>query len=393
MKKILILVSLVALVASGLFAQVTLKGQVETTVQQTTDGKAPFIFNPDVRVEGDIKADDANTGYFRLRLNNNAILSEAFQTVGVGAGVDLNGDGDATDTYKTVYFDRAYFTTDYLAAFKLGMADLVKVTGQYGLNEWNTASVGNVTSYDTTKRFTHNVGTIWGTAQTVEILKMVKVSFVYDYGTDWGHNYGTKFFVDSVVTVPGVGPGTVKGEVTYITSGQQLKDGSMNFEAAYEMTGLAPGLTLTPAAAYQLTLAEKTNDAVVGAAKLGYDTDLFGAYVDGGVYYQLDQNTDNKTDDFAYIPVAFGASYSKMVGADLGVFLDISKEDTLKPANGGETGVLDSFDGSVWVAAGKAKFRVGYFFVPEKQKAVATREANDRFNVGSAMYFKATLSY
>jgi hypothetical protein len=375
MKKILILVSLVALVASGLFAQVTFTGKVQAASQHPADADGAYLFKTDhaAELQANIVADAANSAVIKF-----VELSQ------VGSDIPVK-------------LDRAHFTTDYLKAFGLGMDTLVTITGNYGYNEFALASVGNVTSYDTTKKF-GRAFTTWGIAQTIEVVKMVKLTGAFDI-----HNASLdKFLVDLVVTVPNVGPGTLKGEVAYNEqrTGTKYGEGNVNIEAAYEMTGLVTGLTVAPGVGFMMTLKEKTDDQLVGAAKVAYDTALFGAYINGGVRMVVVDADELKTNNVVYVPVALGASYSKMVGLDLGAIMDLSADDAkpTKIASTDKQGAFDSLDVSAWVMAGKGKFRLGYLFVPDKEYAI------DKINAVSAgdaakgefargIYFKATLEF
>jgi hypothetical protein len=371
MKKILILVSLVALVASGLFAQVTFTGKIRAASQLPADADGKYLFKTDhaAELQANIKADDANSAVLKV--------VESTQT-----------------NDSPVKIDRAHFTTDYLKAFGLGMDSLVVITGNYGYNEFARASVGNVTSYDTTKKFVRKF-TTWGMAQSVEVLKMVKLTGAFDVNAQ----ALTNFFVDGVVTVPSVGPGTVKAELAYTAVGiatEKYGEGHFHAEAAYEMTGLATGLTVAPGVGVAITLKDKIDDGLAGGVKVAYDTALFGVYANGGVIMTIVDANELKADNITRVPLAFGASYSKIVGLDLGAYLDLSAEEAARGAKldgSGAQGTFDSLDISAWFAAGKGNFRVGYLYVPAQEVALDTLNAVNADGPSRGLYFKATLEF
>jgi hypothetical protein len=291
------------------------------------------------------------------------------------------------------------------------MDDLVKVTGQYGLNEYDIA---NVFDYDSIDVDFAKQQTYWGFRQAVTVLKMVNVSLAYSLSdNNLAADYIAPLIVDAWASIPIAGVGTAKAEVAFGTgtttyafakktfSGAgKLAEGWMIVGGAFDYTAIA-GLTASVGVGYDLELNTKVgalldkaaDDSLLASVKAAYDTDLFGAYGTFSYKMAIDSD-DNKTNNYTLVPFAVGASYMKKVGLDLGVMLDLSATDALptKIGSGDKQGSFDLLDVSAWVAAGKATLRLGYLMVPDKE-TIAYDKYKAETGDYKGLYFEANLAY
>jgi hypothetical protein len=382
MKKLIILISLIALLASGMaFAQVTIRGQIEYEVAESFDKdikpKALTLKDPNTQAILNIKADDFTSGLIRLRQRKE------------------DGPG------KWVDYDRAYFTTNFLPAF--GVKDApVDLMGTFGLNEYTPAFVANV-EWDIVKKFAtktkldnNNKTKIdsksygnkkiekWGMMPKISIMKMVDVAAAFSLESETLKD----FFTDLVVGAP-VGPGTLKGEFAYgISDTKEFDKGWMQFALAYAMKMGDIGLNF--GAGYNMELDDKVISgagAISGygvGVKAAYGTLAYGFLGLQGYMKNSDANYDGEL--LHHVRIGVGARPVNAFGLDAGVILYTGGEKSV----GEDSRTFNTLDVSGVVYVGKANFRLGYLYTPKNDPSIDPwkTDADKR-----SLYFIATLAY
>jgi hypothetical protein len=368
MKKLIILVSLIALLASGMaFAQVTISGQIQYEVAESfdkdQDSGALTKQDPDNTAILNIKADDFTSGWIRLRERKD----------------------DTTNTNKIgkyVDYDRAYFTTNFLPAF--GVKDApVDLMGTFGLNEYTPAFVANV-EWDIVKKFTDGTSygyknvTKWGMMPKISIMKMVDVAAAFSLESETL----TDFFTDLVVGAP-VGPGTLKGEFAYGISGtKKFDEGWMQFALAYAMKMGDIGLNF--GAGYNMELKDTAISGYGVGVKAAYGTLAYGFLGLQGYMKNSDANYDGEL--LHHVRIGVGARPVNAFGLDAGVILYTGGEDTV----GTDNETFNTLDVSGVVYVGKANFRLGYLYTPEGDASIDPWKTDA---TKKSLYFIATLAY
>ena len=390
MKKLIILVSLIALLASGMvFAQVSVNGTLQFEMANDFDGDTNPAgatangldkWDPDSNIAFTWKVDDINSAYVRMRLNDGVITA-------------YKGN-------RAVYWDKAYITTNVSKALMLeGFA----WSSMIGLNEWTPAFVGNV-GWDITKKIITKISAtgpsytyfydekIYGTKQTFGVGPANVAGFfgLYD-GTlqDW--------FLDATFATE-AGPGKLTAEVAYMnwfkSSGtKEMGDGTMLLGAAYDMksgdmminTGASFNLALNSEVGLsQYALASKvsmgTMYGLVGFQGILENTD----YLIGGT------KTKIKGQALRNVRLAAGIAPSKMFGADVGVLLYTGGEEKNLATVPDDREMLNTLDISAYVNLGKANYRLGYILVPDDDVSLDPYMTDS--NVKS-LYFIATLAF
>lgn len=395
MKKLIILLSLIALLASGMaFAQVTFTGQIEyeaaTSLESgvawgTTGQNFPNITNeryffpePDARILVNVKADDYTTGTFR------------FRTIAFGN--------------EAVRWDRAFFVTDFAKVYKLPIG----WQGVFGYNEYSPAHIANL-GWDTTKKVLGRFANgndyyfdakYWGTEQVITIEKMVRLAAFFSLGNDRLKD----MYIDAVVNAP-AGPGTFGVEAAYLLWGSSNKslfggsvvttsdylvdigEGTMMFGLAYK--GIKAGdIGIDFGGAYYLPLEKKITYSVYGAnvkASLG---SLASFLV--GIQGIPEDNDDLgiKAQMLHNVRFAVGVTPVPVVSFDVGVLLYTGGED--KNFEGDDREVFNTLDVSACVKAGKASFRFGYLFVAEKDVSIDPYMTDA---IKKSLYFIARLDF
>jgi len=368
MKKLIILVSLIALLASGMaFAQVTISGQIQYEVAESFDKDevprgALTLRDPDTRAILNIKADNFTSGWIRLRQNLN----------------------------NPVRYDRAYFTTNFLPAF--GVKDApVDLMGTFGLNEYTPAFVANV-EWDIVKKFVkkftnqtftdgsygHKNVTKWGMMPKISIMKMVDVAAAFSLESETLKD----FFTDLVVGAP-VGPGTLKGEFAYgISDTKKFDEGWMQFALAYAMKMGDIGLNF--GAGYNMELQDKAISGYGVGVKATYGTLAYGFLGLQGYMKNSDANYDGEL--LHNVRIGVGARPVNAFGLDAGVILYTGGEKSV----GTDNETFNTLDVSGVVYVGKANFRLGYLYTPKNDSSIDPwyTDASKR-----SLYFIATLAY
>ena len=381
MKKLIILISLIALLASGMaFAQVTISGQIQYEVAEsfTKDifPKALTLKDPDTTAILNIKADDFTSGWIRLRQRREGAIGQVSPA-------------------RWVEYDRAYFTTNFLPAF--GVKDApVALMGTFGLNEYTPAFVANV-EWDIVKKFftkkkiesklasySHKNITKWGMMPKISIMKMVDVAAAFSLESETLKD----FFTDLVVGAP-VGPGTLKGEFAYGISGtKKFDEGWMQFALAYAMKMGDIGLNF--GAGYNMELNDKVISGVgaisgygVGV-KAAYGTLAYGFLGLQGYMKNSDANYDGEL--LHHVRIGVGARPVNAFGLDAGVILYTGGEESV----GKDSRTFNTLDVSGVVYVGKANFRLGYLYTPKNDPSIDPwkTDATKR-----SLYFIATLAY
>jgi hypothetical protein len=386
MKKLIILVSLIALLASGMaFAQVTISGQIQYEVAESfdkdIDDKALTLKDPDTQAILNIKADDFTSGWIRLRQRKEAVI-----------GID--------NPARWVDYDRAYFTTNFLPAF--GVKDApVDLRGTFGLNEYTPAFVANV-EWDIVKKFAtktkldNNKTKIdfgsygnkkiekWGMMPKISIMKMVDVAAAFSLESETLKD----FFTDLVVGAP-VGPGTLKGEFAYgISNTKEFDKGWMQFALAYAMKMGDIGLNF--GAGYNMELNDDKNaNAISGygvGVKATYGTLAYGFLGLQGYMKNSDIQAKYDGELLHHVRIGVGARPVNAFGLDAGVILYTGGEESV----GKDSRTFNTLDVSGVVYVGKANFRLGYLYTPKNDPSIDPwkTDATKR-----SLYFIATLAY
>ena len=376
MKKLIILISLIALLASGMaFAQVTIRGQIEYEVAESFDkdqdaGKLTKK-DPDTTAILNIKADDFTSGWIRLRQRKEGVIGS---------------DNPA----RWVEYDRAYFTTNFLPAF--GVKDApVDLMGTFGLNEYTPAFVANV-EWDIVKKFATKISnsqiasydnkkfTKWGMMPKISIMKMVDVAAAFSLEEETLKD----FFTDLVVGAP-VGPGTLKGEFAYGISGtKKFDEGWMQFALAYAMKMGDIGLNF--GAGYNMELQDKAISGYGVGVKATYGTLAYGFLGLQGYMKNSDAQAKYDGELLHHVRIGVGARPVNAFGLDAGVILYTGGEESV----GKDSRTFNTLDVSGVVYVGKANFRLGYLYTPKNDNSIDPwkTDATKR-----SLYFIATLAY
>jgi len=375
MKKLIVLFSLIALLASGMvFAEVTLNGKIEVEVANDFDNeegsKDLEKWDPDTRIEVGIKADENNSGYIRTRFK--------------------------TDTSKIEY-DRAFFTNNVLGS--LGVKDApVKWISQFGLNDWAPEQVA-LAGYDTTNKVlarNNNKNTyffdeaIWATKQSFTFADMVNVGVMLGLSDDRLQD----FYVDASAKLP-AGPGTLGLQLSYnlwenktiwfdlAEPRLEIGDGVMMIGAGYDMK--AGDIPLKVGGAYYLPMDDEISYQVYA---FNAKATIGPAYVVAG-FQGVPENEDLGIEAQAIhnVRLAGGMTFTPIIGADLGVVLYTGGEDQVA---GDDREMLNTLDASVWLKAGKVTYRVGYLNVPDDDYSIQPYKTD---SIQRSFYMLATLAF
>ena len=391
MKKLIILVSLIALLASGMaFAQVTISGQIQYEVAESFDKainpQALTLKDPDTTAILNIKADDFTSGWIRMKYNEDSPITSA---------------SDSTKKNRGIIFDRAYFTTNFLPAF--GVKDApVDLMGTFGLNEYTPAFVANV-EWDIVKKFATKTKldnnnktkidsygnksfTKWGMMPKISIMKMVDVAAAFSLEEETLKH----FFTDLVVGAP-VGPGTLKGEFAYgISNTKEFDKGWMQFALAYAMKMGDIGLNF--GAGYNMELNDKVISGVgaisgygVGV-KAAYGTLAYGFLGLQGYMKNSDAQAKYDGELLHHVRIGVGARPVNAFGLDAGVILYTGGEESV----GKDSRTFNTLDVSGVVYVGKANFRLGYLYTPKNDPSIDPWKTDAEKR---SVYFIATLAY
>jgi|GEM_PF-5022781 len=398
MKKLIILLSLIALLASGMaFAQekkfepsVTFNGYIEYEAATSLKTGAAWTnavgtsnaltvlqnerysyFEPDARIIVTIKPDEYNTGVFRIRTSG---------AYGQSAG-SLTGD-------EAIRYDRAFFVSDFGKAFKLPIG----WQGRFGYNEYNPAYISNL-GWDLTKKVIGRFALAndyyfdakyWGTEQVITIENMVRIATFFSL-----QNSRLKdMYVDGVVTIP-AGPGSLGIEAAYLvwsnaslnggltidnsnklqkasTPTINLDEGTMLFGLAYK--GVKAGdIGLDFGGAYYLPLEEKKAYAVY-AANVKASFGSLASFLVGFQGVPENKDLNIKAQALHNVRIAAGFTPVPVVSFDVGVILYTGGEEV--NFEGKDREMFNTLDVSACVKAGKASFRLGYLFVAEKDISI-----------------------
>lgn len=393
MKKLIVLFSLIALLASGMaFAQVTFTGKIEVEAANDFDndkGSASLEkWDPDVRVELNIKADDNSSGYIRTRIRKDQKV------------VTQSGSPDKTTNLWYVDYDRAYFTNNVLGS--LGVKDVpVKWISQFGMNDWAPAQVA-LAGYDTTNKVLFrdkNKNTyffdeaIWATKQSFTFADMVNVGVMMGISNDRLQD----FYVDGSAKLP-VGPGTLGLQISYnlwenktiwfdlAEPRLEIGDGVMMFGAGYDFK--VADIPLKVGGAYYLPMDDKISYQVYA---FNAKATIGPAYVVAG-FQGVPENDDLgiKAQAIHNVRLAAGMKFTPIIGADVGVVLYTGGEEKnyATPADDRET--LNTLDASVWLKAGKVTYRVGYLYVPDDDYSIQPLNTD---SLQRSFYMLATLAF
>jgi len=394
MKKLIILVSLIALLAGGMaFGQISWTGQLEFEMANDFDrdegigaAKKLEYWEPDHNLIINAKVDEFNSAYIRIRHNDT--LS------------------------RGLYVDKAFLTTNFLGAFGVKNAPM-KWVSEIGLNEWTPDNVSNLV-WDSTKKVLFTVsdkyipaGTrgktdyffdekITGTRQTFtfadgafKLAGFFGIAKVTD-GTDKLQD----MYLDAVFALPA----GIKAEVaymkwnkllsagigTFVTTSDKIEDGHLMFGAAYNTKLDAIALSL--GASYYHPMDSKTAYAAYGFnAKAVAGDYTFGVGLQG---YPKNDDLSLEAQLLHNIRFMAGTKFNKIVGADLGVILYTGGEEV--NADGDDREMFNTLDASVYFMAGKAKYRLGYLMVPKKDFSIDPLSTDASTN---SFYFLATVPF
>jgi hypothetical protein len=442
MKKLIILFLMIALAGGAAFAQVTFNGQIEYETASSLDSKddtAPLDqtgnygrYDGDIRLQANIKADEYNTGFIRLRSRTN------------------------TNSSYGAFIDRAHATTDVGKLFDLPIG----WKSQIGLNDWSFAPVGNA-KWDTLHRIiqqpavynatpaNYTAGNytdyffdskIWGIKESFVFKDMVTLNAFFSLngsstanggyadGSDKGYSKLRDFYIDGVFS-QAAGPGKLGIEVAYMlwSNGSAQKvvtrddptkdknvgfgDGTLLFALGYTGVKLQEDLSLDLGAAYYLPLNDKVSPAAYGVnaqvniAKLAYvvvglqgypdanDEGNWGTKGDGDTSAEFGKY---KGEILHNIRIGGGVSPVKYLSLDAGVIFYMGNDKILdKDAKETSRKTLNTLDVSAALKLDHMEYRLGYLYVPENDYTIDPFAGGDN-NIElttKSLYFKAKLAF
>lgn len=334
MKKLIILVSLIALLAGGMaFGQESFSGQLEYEVATSMEGGANryFLSDPDPRLNLSVNVDEFTTAWMRIRAKGPG----AFEA------------------------DRAFFTTDFGKFFELPLG----WKGTFGLNEYTPANIGNF-GWDITNKVILKNGAkndyffdnkYWGTQQSFVFSDMVTVSGFFAEDKDRLQN----MFIDAVVKLPA----NLSVEASYLLWEEtELDKGVMMFAAAYGTKMDDIGLDF--GASFYQPMDTKVENSVYGFnaratfGKAGY-------LLAGFQGFPKNDDVGDKAQLLHNVRIAGSFNATPILTLDAGVILYTGGEDKNVTTPADDREMLNTLDVSALFKAGKASFRLGYLFVPK----------------------------
>lgn len=386
MKKLIILVSLIALLASGMaFAQLTYNGKVYYgAISNFSD--APGI-GWDLRSIFTYKIDDFNTAQTRIRMRNFGTSTKLYD--GTQATSNANKWSDFwLLSSDAPFIDRAFVTTDITGA--LGMKDgpvtAIMNTGFYWVYLDDLSD--GVSPFEATDITQMDLGT--GGKQAVFDLNLNFVKMV-DLRVSVAPNDNKTATSGGWKVVAGanipVGPGKLYPQFTYgvpqvgnfpntgLGPNVTASEGTIIFAAKYTQAMGDIGLTLVPAFRYNLD--SKVNGGNIAAPQAKYknaDNDVIQYYyaLSGAVQYA-------KLAKFQFGFLGYDGSPANRLeanllltpvpqfGVEVGTIINLDQDEyKVTTANGTAKSALQVIDMGAFIMAGKTRFKVGYISLGKK---------------------------
>jgi|GEM_PF-1964546 len=406
MKKLIILVSLIALLASGMaFAQLTYNGRVYYGAISNFED-APGI-GWDLRSIFTFKVDDFNTAVTRIRMRNFGTSTALY---GGTAGVQNEWADFWLLSSDSPFVDRAFLTTNITGA--LGMKDgpvtAVMNTGYYWVFLDDLSD--GVSPFDVADVTQMDLGT--GGKQAVFDLNLNFVKMV-DLRVSVAPNDNKTVKSGGWKVVAGanipVGPGKLYPQFTYgVPQGNgpnvTASEGTIIFAAKYTQAMGDIGLTLVPAFRYNLD--DKVNGGNLAAPQAKYknaDNEVIQYYyaLAGAVQYAklanfkfgflgYDGSAANRLEaNLLLTPVPqFGVEVGTIINLDQ----DEYKVGTAKSA-------LQVIDIGAFVMAGRTRFKFGYIALGKEGFADPLNTDLSEIGRGASslkqggMYFETAVSF
>ena len=355
MKKILVLTVMVMLVASMsvMASDVAVSGQVQYEWAQDFD--TLYDYNGDAEIVATATVDDYNT-----------------------AVVDFDYAQDAgTASTSNIQLDKAYFTTaigKYAGLEEMG----VTISLIWGWQEWSDPQYAEITGYERENVFDGQVEN-WQFNIDIGIMDMVHIEAAMAPEPGLGASlFGVYGGMDPVWV-----------SVYYAQEGEAIDLGDLGLGVNFGMD-IVPGMyAFDIGVAFRYNLDSDAFDGDQWGLGVGItNTIMEMVYVNLGI-------KGNDDTILNQLWVELGADYQDMVGVDLGIGTWMHED---------APDALDEIDGSVWVAVGAAKFRVGYVTVSEDNQAAGGGDLYQGLNAPSdadhvasvaagVFYFSGTLDF
>ena len=324
MKKILVLTVMLMLVASmSVMAadDVTITGEVH--YDWLSDMDTQYAYDSDAELVITAVVDEFNT-----------------------AVVDFDYAQDSPASTSNIQLDKAYFTTA-IGKFA-GLEDMgVTITTVWGWQEWANAEYAKITGYEEEAVWDAKAEN-WQVNIDVGIMDMVHIEAAFMPADDVDNElmFGAYGGVDPIHV-----------EVYYSQEGaKELGEGIVGVGANFGMDVMPGMFAFELGLAFGYNMLSDAPDYEQYALGVGLATTIMEmAYLNVGF-------AGNDQTIFSLLWFELGAAYEDMVGADLGVGMTMDDDFFSE--------VMDELDVSVWVAVGKAKFRVGYVMHAEQDLGV-----------------------
>jgi hypothetical protein len=386
MKKLIILVSLIALLASGMvFAQVTVSGQIEYGVLTDFDNAPGQHW--DNTLTFNAKIDEFNTGIVRFRARRS---------------VDANYANPGIESSDAPLIDKFAVTTNVLGA--LGVKGVpVKWMSTNGMEFFSTMNpTDGVSPYAMSR-----VSRIWGGLRQFGLLNRFTFSDMFTVGAaifpnqwddspvDSDGNGG--YWLEAYTTLP-VGPGSLTAVLNYGSGAANFNSGMVNGDA-FDKSDITGGVKyLMPMGDLKLGFAgnfrvDLDSDAAVGyyyGAAASIEAAMFK--VSGG-FVGFEESAFNAAEFQVLLRPAKGFAI------EIGGVLAFDDEATVVYKGVGKD-VLNELDVNAQINLGKNLVRVGYLVVSEDNLAGSLLNGElSRIGRGSSfvekggMYFEVSVPY
>ena len=356
MKKILVLTVMVMLVASMsvMASDVAVSGQVQYEWAQDFD--TLYDYNADAEMVATATVDDYNT-----------------------AVIDFDYAQDDPASTSKIQLDKAYFTTaigKYAGLEEMG----VTISLIWGWQEWSDPQYAEITGYENENVFDGQVEN-WQFNIDVGIMDMVHI----EAAMSPGFSHGASLFG----VYGGVDPVWVS--VYYAQEAEAFDAGDLGLGVNFGMD-IVPGMyAFDIGVAFNYSLDSDASDIPGAQWQLGVgitNTIMEMVYVNLGI-------SGNDDTILNLLWVELGADYQGVVGVDVGIGTWMHED---------APDAIDEIDGSVWVAVGAAKFRVGYVTVSEDNQAIGGGDLYEGLNApadadhpasvaAGVFYFSGTLDF
>jgi len=447
--RFIILALVLAFVAGGAaFAQskVEFSGQIELEMGSsfnskdgtafgasgvTGKGKGYSVADGDVQLIANITADEFNTGRVRIR-------HRTFTTFGGPASI--NPSATPTPLYDAgpeLMLDQMFLTTNVGKALSLPFGWISKVGADYhgfapaGNNRWQVLTRVLPRHNNLSDYFFDEV--MWGTKQSLTFADMITLNGFFSLQGVYKstkqpdrrnnqngrpHNQLQDWWADITYAAP-AGPGKLTVTAGYLVWSNNVSPMSQGAgENGYSTTageGFIFGnigytgakidaMTLDFGAVYFKPIdsdlgkkgGEKQKQSSIWATTATLDFGVMGSYFLVGAQGYPDWEKHA----FHNLRFAAGVTPVKELSLDLGVILQFGDgtqwENASYVKDKLDDGILNTLDISACLNVGRAKYRIGYLFVPDGQAAIHAYQGDTTVNaelLKSCLYFKTTVRF